>query len=60
MEVYNTEQGSIREWECISLSRGVLANGDIAEQGDIREWEYISLTRGVIENGGIYNSPGEY
>ena len=29
MGVYITEQGSIREWECISLSRGVLANGGI-------------------------------
>ena len=53
MEVYNTEQGNIREWGYISLSRGVLANGDITEQGDITEWEYISLSRGVLENGGI-------
>ena len=29
MEVYITEQGSIGEWEYISLSRGVLENGDI-------------------------------
>ena len=41
MGVYITHQGSIREWRYISLSRGVLANGDIAEQGDIREWVYI-------------------
>ena len=29
MEVYITEQGSIREWGYISLSRGVLENGGI-------------------------------
>ena len=29
MGVYITEQGSIREWEYISLSRGVLENGGI-------------------------------
>ena len=29
MEVYITEQGSIREWGYISLSRGVLENGAI-------------------------------
>ena len=55
MGVYITEERSIRGWEYISLSRGVLANGDITEQGDIREWEYISLSRGVLENGGIYH-----
>ena len=29
MGVYITEQGSIREWEYISLSRGVLENGSV-------------------------------
>ena len=29
MEVYITHQGSIKEWEYISLSRGVLENGGI-------------------------------
>ena len=29
MGVYITEQGSIREWEYISLGRGVLENGGI-------------------------------
>ena len=29
MGVYITEQGSIREWEYISLSRGVIDNGGI-------------------------------
>ena len=34
MGVYITEQGSIREWEYISLGRGVLEN----EQGSIYHW----------------------
>ena len=29
MEVYITEQGSIRKWVYISLNRGVLENGGI-------------------------------
>ena len=30
MGLYITEQGSIREWRYISLSRGVLENGGIS------------------------------
>ena len=41
MEVYNTEEGSIRGWRYISLSRGYWRMGVyITEQGSISEWGY--------------------